>query len=497
MHLFPWPLYVGDWVSANINPRLPEDVAGPLTLTWTVDAGEILTTSVDYGGFDDRLQARFYWAWQIPSTTETIPFTFTLLLPPDYPDPDWTDNTLIVSVTPLPVEEMHEPEPEAHWTATEWPGFRLHYLTGSAAERDLSFIEAAAAEAYADVTAQLGPAGMPLDIYFLDRVIGQGGYASSEWVAISYVDRQYAPVNLGLVLRHELTHRLDGALGCTVAPSMVREGLAVYVAGGHYERRPIVHTAAVIETSAYYIPLIRLADNFYTHQHEVGYMEAAAFVSYLVENYGWPGLATFCQAAAGNETAGGDVASLDAGLQALGEDPLSVFQSKWEAWLPTPSVTSADVAALAAELHLMETLRAYQAAYDVGAHFLEGILFDPQQGASRNITADFVRHPHEVEPVTLELLLRMAHEALNRADVVSAENLLAAVDAVLVDGFPDAGLAADGRAIVAAALAEGYEPYRLVVREAGQYEVDVLDAAAWPAQRVLRATFTGGAWSLN
>jgi hypothetical protein len=497
VHLFPWPLYAGDRVSVDIDPRLPEDVTGPLTLTWTVDASDILTTPVDFVGLDDQLQARFYWAWQIPPTAETIPFTFTLLLPPGFDDPDLTDNTLVVSVTPLSVEDLQEPEPETRWTSTELPGFRLHYLTGSAAERDLSTVMAEAAAAYADVSARLSPAENLLDIYLFDRVIGQGGYASSDWVAISYTDRQYTPVNLGLVLRHELTHRLDTSLGCDIAPSMVREGLAVYVAGGHYAAKPIDHAAAVIHASAYYIPLVQLGDNFYARQHETSYMEAGAFVMYLVEQYGWSGLATFCRAAVWNETATGDTSLLDAGLQALGEDRLQVFQSKWEAWLDVQSVTSADIAALAAEVHLMETLRAYQRTYDLGAHFLEGILFDPQQGVSLNITADFVRHPREAEPVALELLLVMAREALAREDAASTESLLTVVDEVLSGGFPNAGLATDVRAIVTAALVEGYEPYRLVARESGQYEVDVLDYAAWPAQRVLLATPTGSTWSLN
>ncbi len=497
VHLFPWPLHTGDWVSVDIDPRLPADVTGPLTMTWTLDTSEVLATPVDLVGLDDQFQARFYWAWQIPSTAETVPFTFTLLLPPGFNDPDLTDNTLVVSVTPLPVEAMRAPEPEARWISTELPGFRLHYLTGSAAERDLSIITAEAASAYADVTAQLGPAETLLDIYLLDRVIGQGGYASSEWVAISYTDRQYTPTNLGLVLRHELTHWLDMSVGCDFAPSMVREGLAVYVAGGHYALKSIVHAAAAIRASEHYIPLAWLGNNFYTHQHEISYMEAGAFVTYLVEHYGWDGLATFCRAATWNENAANDVALLDAGLQALGEDSLQVFQSKWEAWLDTQSVTSADTAALATELHLMETLRAYQRAYDLSAHFLEGILFDPERGASLNITADFVRRPREAEPVALELLLVMAREALTREDAALAESLLAVIDAVLSGGFADTGLAVDVRAIVAATLAQGYEPYRLTPRLDGSYEVHALVYAAWPAQRVLTAAPAGTVWSVS
>ncbi len=497
VRFFPWPLYAGDWISVDIDPRLPEDVAGPLTLTWTLNPDETLTTPVDYVGLDDTLQARFYWAWQIPSTAATIPFTFTLLLPPGFDDPDLTDNTLFVTVTPLSIADMREPEPEARWASTELPGFRLHYLTDSAAERDLAAISTVAAGAYADVTALFNPADSLLDIFLLDRVIGQGGYASSDWVAISYTDRQYTPVNLGMALRHELTHRLDASVGCALAPSLVREGLAVYVAGGHYALKSIVQAAAVIYASEHYIPLAQLADNFYAQQHEVSYMEAGAFVTYLVDTYGWDGLTTFCQAATWNETTPDGTTLLDAGLQAVGEARWAAFQTKWEAWLAAQSVTATEMAALATELHLMETLRAYQRAYDVGAHFLEGILFDPQVGTLKQITADFVRRPREAAPVALELLLVMAREALAREDTASADSLLSAVDDALRGGFPETGLTTDVRAIVAAALAQGYEPYRLTPQLDGSYQVEALVYAAWPAQRVLTAAQSGTVWTVT
>lgn len=497
VQFFPWPLYPGDWVSVSISPRVPGDVTGPLTLTWTLDDHDVLTAPVGIEGLDARLQARFYWAWQIPEMTSTIPLTFTLLLPPDTFDPDPADNTLVVSVEPHPSEAFHAPEPETRWVSAELPGVRLYYLTGTAAERDLDVITAEVDAAYAEVSARFGfgAEGDLLDIYLLDRVIGQGGYASWDWVAITYTDRQYTPVNLGLVLRHELTHRLDAALGCHAAPSVVREGLAVYVAGGHYWAGSPVQDAAALRASAYYIPLAQLADDFYTHQHEVSYREAGAFISYIVEHFGWEGLETFCRATLPGEWSD-SVAQLSAGLLALGEADWRAFEMTWEAWLDAQPVPSETPAFLDVELRLMETLRAYQLAYDPSAHFLEGILFSPQDGERWNITADFVRRPRETEPVALELLLVMAQEAISYGVIEAAERPLAAVEDVLAHGFPQSGLAADVRAIVAAALLQGYEPYRLVPYFDGSYEVHALVQAAWPAQRILTAAQAGTAWSV-
>ncbi len=495
VHFFPWPLYAGDWVSVDVDPRLPENVGGPLTLTWTLADGAILTMPVDLVGLDERLQARFYWAWRLPETTVAIPFTFTLLLPPTVSDPDPTDNTLTLSITPLPAATRPLPERLAHWEQTQLSGVHLHYLTGSAAERDLPAITAIVEAACADTTARFGVSAETLDIYLLDRVIGQGGYASWEWVAVSYTDRQYTPINLGMVLRHELTHRLDTALGCQMAPPVVREGLAVYMAGGHYWAGPLARDAAALRASAYYIPLTQLTEDFYAQQHEVSYREAGALITYLVERHGWAGLETFCRAPAPDETDA--EAWLNVALRALGEPDWPTFARQWEAWLDTQPMQPQDLTRLEIELRLMETLRAYQLAYDFGAHFLEGILFNPQAGARLNITADFVRRPRAAEPVTLELLLVMVGEAVNGDALETADALLTTVENVLAHGFPQTGLAADGRAIVAAALAQGYEPYRLTARLDGSYEVEVLEYAAWPARRVLLATPTGALWTLT
>ena len=498
VRFFPWPLYPGDWASVTVDPRVPIDVAGPLTLTWALDNDNILTVPVAPDGLDARLQARFYWAWQVPETTSAIPLTFTLILPPDVFDPDLADNTLVVSVEPRSIEAFYVPEPEATWASVEQSGVRLHYLTGTAAERDLEAIIVEVTTAYAEVSARFGfgAEGDLLDIYLLDRVIGQGGYASWDWVAITYTDRQYSPVNLGMVLRHELTHRLDAALGCHAAPSVVREGLAVYVSGGHYWPGSLVQDAAALRASTHYIPLSQLADDFYTHQHEVSYREAGAFISYIVEYFGWEGLETFCRAtlegAWENATA-----QLSGGLLALGEADWQTFEKTWETWLDAQPVSPETRELLETELLLMDTLRAYQLAYDPSAHFLEGILFSPQDGEHWNITADFVRRPREIEPVALELLLVMAQEAIDAGVVEAAERPLAAVEDVLANGFPQTGLAADAHALVSMALLQGYEPYRLVPYFDGSYEVHALVMAAWPAQRVLTAVHVGTAWSVK
>jgi hypothetical protein len=68
---------------------------------------------------------------------------------------------------------------------------------------------------------------------------------------------------------------------------LLAEGLAVYLSGGHYrDGDPLMRAAALLEQGMY-LPFTKIVNNFYDAQHEIGYMEAAALVAYLVEIWGW------------------------------------------------------------------------------------------------------------------------------------------------------------------------------------------------------------------
>ncbi|MBN1246976.1 MAG: hypothetical protein JXC32_04920, partial [Anaerolineae bacterium] len=173
--LLPQPLSEGDRLSVDVDPSLPpgfvwEDGDEP-QITLTLPDGETASTGVAEMGFDNVAQARFYWIDDVPSSpatsspedalidlpevdgqaTYTAVYTLTLTLPPDVPDPNPDNNTLVLRVPVRPRESLSPPEPGAQWAVTETAGFSLHYLTGSAAERDLASIVDAAAQAYDEV----------------------------------------------------------------------------------------------------------------------------------------------------------------------------------------------------------------------------------------------------------------------------------------------------------------------------------------------------------
>jgi len=376
--------------------------------------------------------------------------------------------------------------------ATE--GIRLHYLTGSAAERDLATLLPLAQGAYAEVAARFEVATTTvLDVYMLDRILGQGGYATSDWVAVSYTDRVYAPSELTLLLRHELTHRLDSAWGCDQLPSMIREGLAVLVAGGHYWPESLPRNAAALLQMGPYVPLQQLLDDFYLQQHEIGYLEAGALLAYIVEERGWEGMRQLCEA--GAAASGEGTLRLASALAALDQPPLPELERDWLRWLQALHVTAEEGRVLQDGWLLMDTVRAYQSRYDPSAYFLTGILFDPAWGAERGITADFVRRPREARAIALELLLQMAQESLRADAPAEAERLAAAVQAALEPTASPPPEVTEMEALVAAVLSRGYEPYRVVWVDDGAKVgqrapgcvVYALDRADWPMKRVLWA----------
>ncbi len=497
IRVFPATLHTGDRASFEVRPWLPPDyVSGSAVISVTLPGGPPVVASVIHQGLDRIPRARFYWIWDTHALTGTQLLTFTLGLSSGSADVELGDYQLALPLPLLPETALPPPEP-TRWTFTDTLGLRLHYLTGTAAERDIAQLRRDAEVAYANVATTLGEqVDTGVDIYLLDRVIGQGGYASSAWVAVSYTDRLYAPVGMERLLRHELTHRLDSGIGCDSAPALVREGLAVYVAGGHYwaESLPL-KTATLLQTD-HYIPLEVLVENFYTHQHEISYLEAGALIAYIVEEAGWAGVTRLCQGAA---SGGSERDRLELGVQAaVGTLDLTDFETAWLRWLGTLHPGLTDQLRLETEWYLLETMRAYQARYDAAAHFLEGILFDPSEGRRLGITADFVRRPREAQAITLELLLVQARESLEHGDLSGAQTTLRVVELALEEGFPSGGLAADVLAITEAALALGYEPTRLVHQpDLQRYLIHSVARAAWPSPAFLLAVADGaGAWQL-
>jgi hypothetical protein len=330
-----------------------------------------------------------------------------------------------------------------------------------------------------------------LDVFFVDRVIGQGGYAHGG-LTLSYLDRHYAALDIETAIRHEATHVVDSTMLTSWSPALVREGLAVWVSGGHYKVEPIPQRAAALLELDLYIPLEELANDFYRQQHEVGYLEGAAFVEYLVQTYGRDRFFAFYTSFGGEPGTQAEV--LDAALFSNYGFGLIEVEQGMLGWLETRKPTPDQVRDLQMTVRLFRTMRRYQQQYDPSAYFRSGLLLDTADAEARGIEADFVRHPRTVENITLETMLIAAREALADGAFDLGEALLDAVDQVLEVGSFDQGPAAEYLAIVQTVAGAGYEAQSVALT--GE-TARVWAIADWPTLNELSLKRTRRGWELQ
>ncbi len=498
--LYPGPeLYSGDLVTIDVDPRNLGSIE-PRALSvrvyrQSIDPTHVIAEGgVGYPTFDGVPRARLAWAWD--TTGEQGQQTLIAWLDPDdrvqEGDEDPTNNLVTLTVRILPRAELPPLEAATSWDAEATSCCFLHYLTGTSAERDLSVITTTAAEAVAQVEEQLGlTLTEPLDVYLLGRVIGHGGYAY-EALALSYLDRHYAGYDLAVVVRHEATHVLDGQFVAAYPPALLREGLATWIGGGHFKPEPIPERAAALLTLDYYISLEPLTDDFYRQQHEVGYLEGAAFVDFLVDTFGWERFRLFYGGFSAETVSESD--RLDAVLQEHFQLDLAEAERSFLAWLEDHPPGEAQVRDLYDTVYLFDTIRRYQEALDPSAYWLSGWLPNPTEGSRRGIEADFLRHPRAPENIALETMLIAARENLRAERYEEGEALINAVNRVLDEGDLGDGLAADYLAIVEAVAAAGYEAQQV---DMGGDAARVWAIADWPIleELVLRRTEAG--WAVD
>jgi hypothetical protein len=219
-----------------------------------------------------------------------------------------------------------------------------------------------------------------------------------------------------------------------------------------------------------YIPLTQLADDFYHHQHEVGYLEAAAFVTYLVETYGWEEFLAFYRESGYSEEAASPPDALDAALRSRFGVGLKETDQAFRSWLATQNPTDEDAQDLRLTIRLFDAARRYQQAYDPSAYFMSGWLPDPVEAIHRGIVTDFLRRPRSPRAVAIEAMLAAAQDALDRGALDRAADLAAGVERALEGDFT-ASPAADYLAIVRAVSARGAEVQRV--------ELDGTTARVW------------------
>lgn len=502
---------MGDRVSLEIIASQPDDLQGKeVAVSLMQQAGEVqLQTQFGQYGIGGRMQATFTWSWV---TSGLPPGDYTVGISIPAHDLAWTETLSL-----LPAAQAPPPEPNAAWAHAESDCCLAYYITGTAASRDLDELLEMADLQAEDVARKLGvEIDQPLEVTFLPRVLGHGGFAGEE-ISISYLDRNYANSHSDLVLHHEIVHKLDALAGGELRPTLLSEGLAVYLTGGHFKPEPLLPRAAVLlppqpgcvsaqdilasrgpaaDAGAcglgWYMPLIPLLDDFYLSQHEVGYLQAASLIQYMVETWDWPAFEAFYRdihqqpeepagipqelglfsntALEPENTLGPQAAAVNAALVAHFGITLQQLETQFLAALQAEILQPELAEDVRLSAGFFDTVRRYQQLLDPSAYFLTAWLPDGKAMREQGIVADFLRHPATPENLALELMLVAADAALQATDYNSVETTLESVNRVL-DSLESASeqadwsdpLAAQYYALVTFMLSQGYQPQQVAL----------------------------------
>lgn len=409
------PLFVGDQVSFEVlAPASAGDQNGSVQVAF--QGHQLGEADFAPFGMGRRNQTTLWWAWDTDSLKPgRYAITFTRL-PSQF---SWTE---IYSLHPQ--NQIPPLQPGAHWAATTTACCIFHYITGTAAERDILVLGREADQESASVAKQIGiTLKKPIDVILMSRVLGQGGFTAGS-VYLSYLDGNYTSQDMPILFHHEFVHYYDASAGGEYRPAFFEEGLAVYLTGGHFKPEPLVARAAALLTLGWYIPMTAVANDFYNQQHDISYLEAATFVKYMVDTYGWAAFNKFYRdiPVPGHGQSDSDV--IEAALQAHFSRSFADLETAYLAYLRNQPFTQDQRLDLQVTVKYFDTVRRYQAVLDPSAYFLYAWLPDGSVMRQRKIVADFLRHPSGWENRLDESLLVRAHAEWFSADYAGAERTL-------------------------------------------------------------------------
>lgn len=457
--LYPGPaIYAGDDVTVQVLAHVPDSLSpGDVQVALLVDDVNLATTPLNGRNLGGDAVGLFAWAWD---TTDLAGLhRVSVVLDPQNAivigDENPDNNRIDLDIEVQPAAALPAGEVDAHWITIETDYATIHAVSGTAAARDLEQLKQATDNAVQQASAKLDqPPDRKYDIYFIDRVLGQGGYAGSS-IVVSYLDRDYAGGGLHEVLVHEITHLIDQQITDHRIPFLV-EGVAVWVTGGHYKQENLDQRAAALRESGLYVPLPELINDFYPNQHEVGYLEGAGFINYLVSSYGWPATRAFYADVNPND-AQTLAEAVSLALQRNFGLSLEAFEVEWNAYLDRVPYDRNAAPDLLTTIRYYDLMRHYQLQYDPTAHFLQAWLPFPQELENRAIIADVTRHTDGEMNVILETMLHAVNTALMSGNYNRANALLDSVERILNnDGQFIDPIANNYREIVRKLTAVGY-----------------------------------------
>jgi hypothetical protein len=429
--IYPVPtVYEGDRLTIQIMPSVPDSIVPEsVSVHLLINGEETAVSTLDNRNLAGQPLALFQWV----TTADAGAYEIRVILDRDNrllaAPRSGTHNEASRTITVEEARRLSRQEAEATWVQTETNCCIIHAVSGTAAYRDLPRLVPRIETAVQTAANRLDePPARKIDVYLVDRIIGQGGYAGAAMV-IAYSDRMYNGGQLDQMLIHEATHVIDRQFAPRRIASLA-EGVAVWVSGGHYKPEDIEERMAALLALGYYVPLTDLFNNFYPVQHEIGYLQAAALVDYLVNQRGWGRFRSFYSSVTA-ENSLTPAQSIDRNLQTHYETSLAALEADWLAHLQTIQPSDRVIADLQTSLRYYDTMRSYQLAYDPAAHFLNAWLPAPGAVREQGNPADLNRRPQSETHLALETMFVAADAALQAGDFGRANVLLDSIARVI------------------------------------------------------------------
>jgi hypothetical protein len=424
-------IHVGDRVSVDAFLSGAKDHStGGLQLNDNLRVRVIYPIQKDLGGVNfqrfqaDTQRAILTWTWD---THGLAPGVYVLEFSLTPQEITWQKSVTLRAAPPE----------EATWKTVKTDCCEIHVISGTKADRDLATLVPMLNAQAKDVAAKMHTSLQhPIVINLVPRVVGHGGFTTDE-VTVSYPDLNYPDIDVEIVAHHEMVHAVDATLGGELRPTLLVEGLAVYLSGGHFKPEPITERAAALIQLGWFIPLPELADNFYPSQHETGYTEAAALVKYLVDRFGWDRYNQFYRDIHPTDDKK-DSTALDVGLRKNLGLSLTELDQEFMQYLSQQEVSDANREDLEATVRYYDTVRAYQKQLDPTAYFQQVWLPAPKEMRAKGIVGDYLSSPAAPQNLAVMGVLAQAGQDLKAGRYDQVAQKLDVVDHLL-QRLPQAG----------------------------------------------------------
>jgi hypothetical protein len=173
----------------------------------------------------------------------------------------------------------------------------------------------------------------------------------------------------------------------------------------------------------WYLPLTQLADSFYTSQHEIGYLEGAALVQFMINRFGREAFNDFYRDIQPHPSEKQSQA-LDVALNKHFGLTLEQMEGQFLTELNQQHINPDMYNDLYLTVTYYETVRRYQQMLDPSAYFLTAWLPEGEQMRERGIVADYLRRPSTQENLVIEDLLVHVDDLIRAGDYAQAEKEL-------------------------------------------------------------------------